>query len=185
MAHQSKYLAPRLSLYTPRRESLRRRQDLSQSAVDDAAGGLWHGANWTFVVWGALHGGGLAVERKLTRGAVVAPGKLPRWAKRILIFHYVFLSWVFFRSPSLRAAWQMLKGLGSWSWRPEFPAAFLFLAIFSIPLLLIDLYLERSGDEYCLSSATVQPRVAFGLACALIIAFLGANQANAFIYFQF
>jgi hypothetical protein len=79
----------------------------------------------------------------------------------------------------------MLKGLGRWSWKPEFPAAFLFLAIFSIPLLLVDLYLESSGDEYCFASATVQPRVAFGLACALVIAFLGANQANAFIYFQF
>jgi hypothetical protein len=79
----------------------------------------------------------------------------------------------------------MLKGLTAWSWRPEFPPAFLFLAVFSIPLMLVDLYLESSGDEYCFESATVQPRVAFGLACALWIAFLGANQANAFIYFQF
>jgi hypothetical protein len=61
----------------------------------------------------------------------------------------------------------------------------MFLALFSVPLLLLDLYLESTGDEYCLASATVQPRVAFGLACALVIAFLGANQANAFIYFQF
>ena len=148
-------------------------------------GGLWHGANWTFVVWGGLHGGGLAVERKLTRGVTAARAKLPRWMKRILIFHFVCLSWIFFRAPSLRAAWEMLKGLGVWSWRPEFPAAFLFLAIFSIPLLLVDLYLESTGDEYCFASATVQPRVAFGLACALVIALLGANQANAFIYFQF
>jgi D-alanyl-lipoteichoic acid acyltransferase DltB (MBOAT superfamily) len=148
-------------------------------------GGLWHGANWTFVIWGGLHGGGLAMERKLTRGINAARSKLPRWAKRILIFHFVCLSWIFFRAPSLGAAWQMLKGLGVWSWRPEFPAAFLFLAIFSIPLLLVDLYLEWSGDEYCFASATVQPRVAFGLACALVIALLGANEANAFIYFQF
>jgi D-alanyl-lipoteichoic acid acyltransferase DltB (MBOAT superfamily) len=148
-------------------------------------GGLWHGANWTFVFWGGLHGGGLALERKLTRAKSVKPGRLPRWIKRILIFHFVCLSWVFFRAPSLRATWQMLRGLAVWSWRPEFPAAFLFLAIFSIPLLLVDLNLESTGDEYCFASATVQPRVAFGLACALVIALLGANQANAFIYFQF
>jgi D-alanyl-lipoteichoic acid acyltransferase DltB (MBOAT superfamily) len=148
-------------------------------------GGLWHGANWTFVVWGGLHGAGLAAERKLTRGKPETRGQLPRWIKRILIFHFVCLTWIFFRAASLRSAWEMLKGLGRWSWKPEFPAAFLFLAIFSIPLLLVDLYLESSGDEYCFASATVQPRVAFGLACALVIAFLGANQANAFIYFQF
>jgi alginate O-acetyltransferase complex protein AlgI len=148
-------------------------------------GGLWHGANWTFVIWGGLHGGGLAAERKLTRSVKAARGGLPRWVKRILIFHFVCLAWIFFRAASLRAAWNMLKGLGVWSWRPEFPAAFLFLAIFSLPLLFVDLYLESTGDEYCFASATVQPRVAFGLACALVIAVLGANQANAFIYFQF
>jgi alginate O-acetyltransferase complex protein AlgI len=148
-------------------------------------GGLWHGANWTFVVWGGLHGGGLAVERKLTRGTTPARKRLPKWASRILIFHFVCLSWIFFRAQSLPAAWEMLKGLGSWSWRPEFPAAFLFLAMFSIPLLLVDLYLEWTGDEYCFASRGMQPRVAFGLACALIMALLGANQANAFIYFQF
>ena len=149
-------------------------------------GGLWHGANWTFVVWGGLHGGGLAAERKLTRGKTSAPrSRLSTWIRRILIFHFVCLTWIFFRAASLSAAWEMLKGLGRWSWRPEFPAAFLFLAIFSFPLLLVDLYLERCGDEYCFASATMQPRVAFGLACALVIAFLGANQANAFIYFQF
>ena len=79
----------------------------------------------------------------------------------------------------------MLKGFAAWSWRPEFPAAFMFLALFSLPLMLLDLYLESSGDEYCFESAAVRPRVAFGLACALMLAFLGANQANAFIYFQF
>jgi alginate O-acetyltransferase complex protein AlgI len=111
--------------------------------------------------------------------------RLPKWASRILIFHFVCLSWIFFRAQSLPAAWEMLKGLGSWSWRPEFPAAFLFLAMFSIPLLLLDLYLEWTGDEYCFASRGMPPRVAFGLACALIMALLGANQANAFIYFQF
>jgi D-alanyl-lipoteichoic acid acyltransferase DltB (MBOAT superfamily) len=147
-------------------------------------GGLWHGANWTFVVWGALHGSGLAIERKLTRNR---PALLifPKLIKRVLVFHVVCLSWIFFRAPSLRAASAMLRGLFVWNWRPEFPAAFLFLAIFSIPLLLLDIYLELSGDEYCFASASVERRVAFGLACAVIIAFLGANQANAFIYFQF
>jgi D-alanyl-lipoteichoic acid acyltransferase DltB (MBOAT superfamily) len=147
-------------------------------------GGLWHGANWTFVVWGALHGSGLAIERKLTRNR---PALLifPKLIKRVLVFHVVCLSWIFFRAPSLRAASAMLRGLFVWNWRPEFPAAFLFLAIFSIPLLLLDVYLELSGDEYCFASASVERRVAFGLACAVIIAFLGANQANAFIYFQF
>src|ERR1700690_1313553 len=148
-------------------------------------GGLWHGANWTFVVWGGLHGSWLAIERKLTRDRGVSLASIPRWIKQIFIFHLVCLAWIFFRAASLREAWGMLRGLTVWSWRPEFPAAFLFLAIFSIPLVILDAFLEKSGDEYCFASARVERRVAFGLACTLIIAFLGANQANAFIYFQF
>ena len=147
-------------------------------------GGLWHGANWTFVVWGALHGGGLAIERKLTRDRATSL-RIPKWIKQIFVFHLACLSWIFFRAASLREAWEMLKGVTVWSWRPEFPAAFLFLALFSVPLMTLDVWLEKSGDEYCFASAPVERRVAFGLACTLIIAFLGANQANAFIYFQF
>jgi alginate O-acetyltransferase complex protein AlgI len=148
-------------------------------------GGLWHGANWTFVVWGAIHGGALAVERKLTRGRQPSSLVIPKWIKRVFIFHLVCLSWIFFRATSLGAAWSMIKGVTTWSWRPEFPAACLFLALFSVPLFVLDIFLEKSGDEYICASASVQTRVAFGLACTVIIAFLGANQANAFIYFQF
>jgi len=148
-------------------------------------GGLWHGANWTFVIWGGIHGSALAAERKFAGENVQRAGILWKWMRRIFIFHIVCLAWIFFRAQSLGAAWAMLKGFTAWSWRPEFPAAFMFLAMFSLPLMLLDLYLESSGDEYFFASRAVRPRVAFGLACALVIAFLGANQANAFIYFQF
>ncbi len=99
-------------------------------------GGLWHGANWTFVVWGALHGGGLAIERKLTRNRPTIPGRVRLWVRRIVIFHVVCLGWIFFRAQSLRSAWEMLKGLGTWSWRPQFPSAFLFLRyVFRAPVV--------------------------------------------------
>jgi hypothetical protein len=50
---------------------------------------------------------------------------------------------------------------------------------------MLDIYLETSGAEYCFEYSPVCWRVAFGLACAVVIALMGANQANAFIYFQF
>ena len=149
-------------------------------------GGLWHGANWTFVVWGGLQGAGLSAERKfLDPERAASSGVLWKWVRRIVIFHFVCLSWIFFRAQSLQAALRMLHGLTAWSWRPEFSTAFLFLAIFSVPMLLLDLQLESKSGEYAFASAPVRPRVAYGLACALLIALLGANQANAFIYFQF
>src|SRR3954454_23014989 len=68
-------------------------------------GGLWHGAAWTFVVWGALHGGGLAWERFLrdrraARGRPEPTGAGRRIAGRLLTFHFVFLGWIFFRADS-------------------------------------------------------------------------------------
>jgi D-alanyl-lipoteichoic acid acyltransferase DltB (MBOAT superfamily) len=161
------------------------RQTYRNLLVTMLLGGLWHGANWTFVVWGGLHGGALAIERKLWGASSEQIRAGRKWVKRIVIFHFVCLTWIFFRATSLSSAWAMVKGLGVWAWRPEFPSAVLFLVIFSLPLFMLDLYLESTGDEYGFASWETRPRVAFGLACTLAIVALGANQANAFIYFQF
>jgi D-alanyl-lipoteichoic acid acyltransferase DltB (MBOAT superfamily) len=77
-------------------------------------GGLWHGASWTFVVWGGIHGTGLSFEhwRRDRAGFVEAtPGRAGVWARRLLTFNVVCLAWIFFRSDSIHGAWQMISGL--------------------------------------------------------------------------
>ena len=71
-------------------------------------GGLWHGAAWTFVVWGGIHGLGLAVER--------ATGWRPhtraqQWLGRVLTFHLVCFAWIFFRADSFSRAGDVLTRL--------------------------------------------------------------------------
>ena len=85
-------------------------------------GGLWHGANWTFVVWGGIHGGGLALERLLGVGRHEHVPARPAvtWAKRILLFNLVCFAWIFFRAASIRDAFSFLAGLGTWQWQPEY-----------------------------------------------------------------
>ncbi len=150
-------------------------------------GGLWHGANWTFVAWGGIHGGGLAAERALS--ADEASPKISSlasvWMRRILIFHLVCLAWIFFRARSFGRAFELLAGLGTWHWRAEYWVAAKFLVLFSLPLMLLDLWLESTGDEYLFQSAGIPQRLTFATTAALIVALYGANQANAFIYFQF
>lgn len=79
-------------------------------------GGLWHGANWTFVIWGGLHGLFLCINhawRYVTRGALV------RWETRrsyramstALTFLAVVAAWVFFRAPSFHGAFNLLGGM--------------------------------------------------------------------------
>ncbi|HZI57735.1 MAG TPA: MBOAT family protein [Verrucomicrobiae bacterium] len=153
-------------------------------------GGLWHGANWTFVIWGWLHGAVLAVER-YPNEHVKALQHIPNlkgmrtWTQRIVIFHLVCLGWIFFRADSLASAVDLLRGLGTLSWHPEYFIAFKLLALFAVPLFLVDLYLEHTREEYPLEHSAPIPRIAFAVSALALIAFFSANQAHAFIYFQF
>jgi D-alanyl-lipoteichoic acid acyltransferase DltB (MBOAT superfamily) len=76
-------------------------------------GGLWHGASWNFVIWGALHGGALAVTRAWQRrdGHVASTSPLARFAKGLATFHFVCFAWIFFRSPTFDDALDVLASL--------------------------------------------------------------------------
>ena len=149
-------------------------------------GGLWHGANWTFVAWGGIHGAGLAMERGSGFvGNHAFRSNLGRWIRRVIIFHFVCFAWIFFRSPSFDTAWGFLAGLGDWQWKSVYGLALLFLLAHVIVLLFIDLHLEHSGGEYLLEKRPLIARVTCGLLLCVFITLFGANQTNAFIYFQF
>jgi alginate O-acetyltransferase complex protein AlgI len=159
-------------------------------------GGLWHGANWTFVIWGGIHGLGLSIERFIRRifgGEEQSPevtaesrgGALSVWLNRILIFHLVCLSWIFFRAPSVQEAFAMLAGIGNLVWIPEYGTAFAFLAAFSIPMLLLDLVNERRGEEYLFERLSAQTRAAVAMSLVLGAVMFAGSSVNAFIYFQF
>jgi hypothetical protein len=148
---------------------------------------LWHGANWTFVIWGGIHGCGLALERLIAgrHEAASARGVLAVWLRRILIFNVVCLAWIFFREPSLHGAFDQLAGLASWEWQPVYGVALLFLTVFAGLLLALDLQLESAATEYLFADRSLHLRVAVGVLFCVLITLLGANQANAFIYFRF
>jgi D-alanyl-lipoteichoic acid acyltransferase DltB (MBOAT superfamily) len=169
-------------------------------------GGLWHGANWTFVLWGAVHGVGLAIERFFSRTAA-APGPLnPRptaargggldaghgsliafrpWIARVVLFHLVCLGWIFFRADTLGAAVGMIAGLRHFVWTAEYAVAFRFLALFTLPLFVVDVINEARGEEFVFERSLETRRVAVGVALMAIVAVFAANQLNAFIYFRF
>lgn len=78
-------------------------------------GGLWHGSNWTFVVWGGLHGLYLCVQhgwRALaTSGSIGAKMQLPRWACHLLTMLAILVAWCFFRAANIGAALDILGGM--------------------------------------------------------------------------
>ncbi|MEM7015397.1 MAG: MBOAT family O-acyltransferase, partial [Verrucomicrobiota bacterium] len=72
-------------------------------------GGLWHGAQWTFVVWGAIHGGMLAFERMMGKDSFYR--KLPNFLRIAITFVVVLISWVFFRAENFEVAGRYLKSM--------------------------------------------------------------------------
>src|SRR5471032_775153 len=83
-------------------------------------GGLWHGAAWTFVAWGAFHGALLCVNHAWRSMRARAPlSELQIWGNRILVFLAVVVGWVLFRADSLHAATGVLRGMaGINEWGP-------------------------------------------------------------------
>lgn len=146
-------------------------------------GGLWHGANWTFVIWGGLHGGWLAIERFVANGE--DPAKRFGWPWRFITLAVVGLSWVFFRAKSVGNALFLLGGLGRFEWQPGYLSAFAFLLAVSSLLILVDYSLERTGAEYPLQGHNLPITVGAAAILAFAVAVLGATDTNAFIYFQF
>jgi D-alanyl-lipoteichoic acid acyltransferase DltB (MBOAT superfamily) len=149
-------------------------------------GGLWHGANWTFVVWGAVHGTWLAVERFfishiLRRRDYVNLG----WVGRLATLAVVGFAWVFFRAPSLSQAVRMLGGLTVFAWRAEYATALTYLAVLSSIALAIDWRLEYAKEEYVFETARPRTALATALGMCAVITVFGAMESSAFIYFQF
>ena len=80
---------------------------LANLLVTFALGGLWHGASWMFVIWGALHGAAMVIHR-VWRGFGVA---LPGWLAWLITFNFVNVAWVFFRAKELKDAIKVLRGM--------------------------------------------------------------------------
>jgi hypothetical protein len=143
-------------------------------------GGLWHGAAWGFILWGGLHGAGLAIER-LLRGRV----SLPAWLRWAIVFHAVVLGWILFRARNLDLTGAFLSRLAEpgpatlWS----VPAVLAVLAVIGFQLLP-----EKPLERLRLRLAELRP-VALGSGLAVVIAAVGATVPSQavppFIYFQF
>ncbi|MEN9355610.1 MAG: hypothetical protein RL318_2935 [Fibrobacterota bacterium] len=76
-------------------------------------GGLWHGANWKFVLWGAMHGVGLAIEKAIGWPKRVENSMALRIVGFLVTFHFVVLCWIFFRADSMTTALGMIGQIGS------------------------------------------------------------------------
>jgi D-alanyl-lipoteichoic acid acyltransferase DltB (MBOAT superfamily) len=148
-------------------------------------GGLWHGAAWTFVAWGALHGVGQVIEHVVRERLAVPRSWLTRSAGRLVTFHVVCLGWIFFRSDSLASARDLIAGLTQWSARTELVTPTVVAAVgLAVLYQLVPRSLPSSVTALFARLGPVPQGALIGAGVAGIT-YLGPSGVPPFIYYRF
>lgn len=150
-------------------------------------GGIWHGAAWKFVMWGALHGGGLAVERMLEPWLGGRPiSRAGKIVATLVVFHFVCLAWIFFRAEDFAVAGLYIAGLGSGWHGGVQQAGPLLVALTALGLatqFVSDTWFDRAVEWF-----EQVPAWGLGAAAGVVVAAinaLGPDGVAPFIYFRF
>jgi D-alanyl-lipoteichoic acid acyltransferase DltB (MBOAT superfamily) len=150
-------------------------------------GGLWHGAAWNFVLWGAWHGGGLVMERILcTEDATRNTSRrLRRFAGWLVTMLIVFYGWLLFRARSWHEVVALTAALANPSVPPWLGSFALSLAVFAAPLVAMELWQFRAKNR--LAPLTLPGWAIALLQGALLVGIMTfwTREKAAFIYFQF
>jgi D-alanyl-lipoteichoic acid acyltransferase DltB (MBOAT superfamily) len=152
-------------------------------------GGLWHGANWTFVAWGGLHGVALAATRAFERSRGTDPRSVRSTLSSVvgvlLTFHFVCATWIFFRADTFRGATRMFSQLTTLStFHPNLPLSV-------VAVLLVGLgshFVPERWYESMSRRFSGMPALAQGAALsavAVVVRRMESAEAVPFVYFQF
>lgn len=154
-------------------------------------GGLWHGAATRFIIWGGLHGAGLAVERAFKKRFAAAGFSMPRWLGVLLTFHFVCFCWLFFRAADLTQVQLILSRIfGQFNWQIiNDPLFFNYWPVLLMMLLGYCLHFIKPSVEFKAERIVSKLPLFFkalliALMAMLVMQFKSAD-VQPFIYFQF
>ncbi len=165
-----------------------------------ALSGLWHGASWTFVIWGVLHGLAVIFELLLSKPGNAPKSRFGAFWRTLAVFAFVTVAWVFFRAENFEQAWAILSGMGqNWSlgssWKeffasPVFTGApggkYLHTSIIAIILMLLGDALHcRWPEMRWLSERPWWIRWPVYYILVFTVVRYGVFGQQQFIYFQF
>ncbi len=171
-------------------------------------GGIWHGASWMFLIWGAMHGGALVLHRLWTAAGM----RMPVWLGWVGTFLFINATWIFFRAENMGQATKVLLGMSGWNGvviheRLAVPLAFLqdfgisfgtmFATIhgdtFGTPILLITALLiclfARNSMEWAAKLETIKTLrwdyALVGIMAGIALVAVGQATNSEFLYFNF
>jgi len=141
--------------------------------------GLWHGAAWTFVIWGAVHALGRFLTRELERTSFYKE-RVPKLAKQLLVFAFVTFAWIFFRAENISDAWVIVKRIfGAGLAKPYCP----LLALALVFAVWFYQFAYESRIKWVLELRPV--RVGIVVLMVFYMALFASSSEKAFIYLQF
>lgn len=156
-------------------------------------GGLWHGAAWTFIVWGAYQGGLLVVHRffqpyfsKLDIISSVLTRRGWEAVKILIFFQFVCLGWLIFRADSMSTVSNMLTAIFSnFTFVEDVSFNLQYLVFFSGILIIVQWFQYHKDDLLIVYKAPQWVKVIFYSITLLLIIVFGVTNGSEFIYFQF
>jgi D-alanyl-lipoteichoic acid acyltransferase DltB (MBOAT superfamily) len=155
--------------------------------------GLWHGASWTFIIWGALHGFYLVAEIFLNKIAFIRRTGKTTFGKAmglLITFHLVVLGWIFFRANSFGDAILLLKNLLRFDqpanlYTSQDLVHLVFGGCFIGLLMLVEYFTRGNRVELAIGQRSAPARWSIYVSLVLLILWFGVFTENEFIYFQF
>jgi len=153
-------------------------------------GGFWHGANWTFIIWGAWHGGILAIEKALGVDTKGEDLNIFKWMLTLLL---VMIGWVIFRADSMTSAFTLYSAMFSnngFELSTTYSHSITSLQLSMLVIAFFIIVVRGLLGKYNVLKA-VQTKFSAGLATVVLPLFvlsifkLSAQSYSAFLYFQF
>lgn len=154
-------------------------------------GGFWHGASWTFVLWGALHGVFLAIERFFKQYIKLPDNFVIRFIRIVFTFHFVAFCWIFFRAEDFESALTVITNIGKMTFTPDawlavikgYQNVFILIAIGFVMHFLPEKLVNKIKEYYTMTPLLLKAAI-LALVFWLVYA-TASSDTQPFIYFQF
>lgn len=147
-------------------------------------GGIWHGAAWSYAIWGMYHGLLLCVERFCSRNSDTQLSGMRKTFKMLMVFTAVTLGWLLFKLPEFSEVLLYLNAIGKNAFMPNEFHMIIYVFIYSLPVFLYHLFYlwkQKQSDAIIINSnynAAIY-------AAMLVLIVTNYGSSNTFIYFQF
>jgi alginate O-acetyltransferase complex protein AlgI len=145
-------------------------------------GGLWHGAAWSYAVWGSFHGAALAVEKFLTEKIKIKANIIIKIIKGLMVFGFVTLAWLLFKLPNFEHVVGYFKCIRDNVRTYDNAYLITYILLYSFPVILYHFFYVLKKKQILMNLKNSEYFI-YGIMLFLII--VNSGSSGAFIYFQF